>query len=126
MEILIIDDEIDACIVLSKFILKMNHNVSVAYDGKDGLEKIMNNRYDLIISDVNMPYFTGIEIVKKLKELNYNSEIILMSGIEEVIESLNALDLGILDFLTKPIDIEKLVPLINSVYNKLNKSLPET
>jgi len=121
MEILIIDDEKDACKVLSKFILKMNHNVSVAYDGKDGLEKINNNRFDLIISDVNMPYFTGIEIVKQLKELSYKCEIILMSGIEEVIESLNALDLGILDFLTKPINIEKLVPLINIVNENLKK-----
>jgi DNA-binding response OmpR family regulator len=46
-----------------------------------------------------------------------------MSGIEEVIESINALDLGILDFLTKPIDIEKLVPLINGVDENLKKKV---
>jgi len=122
MEILIIDDEQDSCNVLSRFIVKMNHNVSVAYDGKNGLDKILNNPYDLVISDVNMPFFTGIEIVKKLKELRFKCEIILMSGIEEVIESLNALDLGILDFLTKPINIEKLVPLINTVDENLKNN----
>jgi len=121
MEILIIDDEKDSCNLLSDFILKMKHNVSVAYDGKEGLEKIKNSQYDLIISDVNMPFFTGIEIVKKLKELNYNCEVIMISGIGEVIESINALDLGILDFLTKPLNLKKLVPLIKTVNENLNK-----
>jgi two-component system, NtrC family, response regulator AtoC len=124
MEILIIDDEKDACNLLSNFILKMNHNVNAAYDGRDGLEKIKANHFDLIISDVNMPFYSGIEIVKKLKDLNFQCEIILISGIEEVIESINALDLGILDFLTKPLNLKKLVLLINSVNENLKKKIP--
>jgi len=122
MEILIIDDEKDACNLLSDFILKMKHNVSVAYNGKEGLEKIKANKYQLIISDVNMPFYSGIEIVKKLKDLKYDGKIILMSGIDEIIESINALDLGILDFLTKPIVLKKLVPLIRQVDAVIKKN----
>jgi two-component system, NtrC family, response regulator AtoC len=114
MNILIIDDEKEACDNLSNFVKKFNHDVNVSYDGKDALDKIKNDNFDLIISDVNLPFYSGIDIVKKVKEKNNNTQVILISGMEDIIQSINAIELGIMDFLAKPIDIKKLASLINN------------
>ena len=121
MKILIVDDEPDCCNDLGKFLTRIDHEVTKTYSAKEAIQKIQNNNYNVIICDVNMPEINGIELVAILKERKINSNIILISGLTEVAESINAIDLGIYDFITKPIDLNKLVDLIDKIKN-INKS----
>lgn len=121
MKILIVDDEPDCCNDLGKFLTRINHEITTAYDGVEALEKARKDQYDVIISDVNMPKMNGYELVKIIKEKKIESQIILISGLEEVAESINAIDLGIYDFITKPVDLNKLINLIDKIED-INKS----
>ncbi len=121
MKILIVDDEPDCCNDLAKFLSRINHEIATAYDGIEAFEKVKNDKYDVIISDVNMPKMNGYELVKSIKESDIESQIILISGLEEIAESINAIDLGIYDFITKPVDLNKLINLIDKI-EEINKS----
>jgi DNA-binding response OmpR family regulator len=103
MKILIADDSGFVRKSLEVSLKDSNHTISVAIDGRDAIEKIKKETPDLIITDLMMPFVTGLELVEWIKE-NYNDEIkiiILTSlGQEDVV--LEAFSLGVDDFLTKP------------------------
>ena len=121
MKILIIDDEPNCCDDLGKFLSRIDHEITKAYSAKEAIQKIKEDNFELIICDVNMPEINGIEFVTKVKERKIKSYIILISGLSEVAESINAIDLGIYDFITKPVDLNKLVNLIDKI-EEINKS----
>ncbi len=120
MRILIADDDKEICEDLGKFIESLNHNVTMAFDGIEALNLIRSKQYDLILSDVTMPGLNGIELVKSVKDINKEIPIILISGMEDIIQSINAMDLGISDFFTKPIDLTKLSEVLQNLQKNKN------
>ena len=103
MKILIADDSGFIRKSLEFSLKDSNHTISVAIDGRDALEKIKLETPDLMITDLMMPFVSGLELIEWVKE-NYNDEIkiiVLTSlGQEDVV--LEAFSLGIDDFITKP------------------------
>lgn len=124
MNILIIDDEKECGDALEFYISKLgNYNITKSYDGIEGLNLIKKKNYDLVFSDVDMPNIDGIEFTKIAKHRNKNIEIVLVSGKKNIIDSINAIEYGALDFLTKPADGEKISEIINKIDQKnKNKS----
>lgn len=90
---------------LSKFFLEIDS----AEDGQDGLTKFNNKRYDIVITDINMPKMDGTSFIQKLTEIDSNVQIIVASafGNDENLRTLNKF--GIVEFMQKPIDNLKLV-----------------
>lgn len=121
MRILMVDDEKDICDDLTKFLRGLDHQVDQAFDGNEALGLIKQNRYDLIISDVTLPLLSGIDLVRKAKEGGNNANFLLISGMDDIIQTINAIDLGILDFLTKPVSVEKLAEIIGLVKQKVDQ-----
>ncbi len=107
--ILVVEDckHINAKLIeyLSKFFLEIDS----AKDGKDGLIKFNNKRYDIVVTDINMPKMDGISFIKKLIEIDSNVQIIVASafGNDENLRTFNKF--GIVEFIQKPIDNLKLV-----------------
>ena len=96
------DDEMVLKMVEFK-LLKEGYEVFLANDGKEAIEKIQTIQPDIIITDIMMPYLTGLEIVHKVrKEMNIITPIIIVSsiGLEKTV--LEAFQLGADDFITKP------------------------
>jgi DNA-binding response OmpR family regulator len=93
--------------IVSKILLREGYDVDVANDGKDALQILIDNKYnyDLVITDIMMPYTNGFEIISKIR--NYNSPkkvpIIVISSIGNEDAILEAFKLGADDFLKKPI-----------------------
>ncbi len=89
-------------------------NVAVSHDGQDGLNKykkfIEENDapYDIVISDINMPIMDGLEMCKKIKEINYDQVVIFITAFNESNYLHSAISLGVNCFLTKPIEMEQL------------------
>ena len=116
MNILIVDDEKEICDALEDFITELDvERIDKAYDGNEAFNLIKAINYDLVICDINLPFLSGIELVEKAKSLETSPKIILISGREDLIRSIHAIDLGILDFLVKPIDTKKLSDLIQEL-----------
>lgn len=92
--------------------LKYFFNVISAKDGKEGLEKFQTEHIDLIITDINMPYIDGIEMLNKMKAINPNIPSIITSAYDK--DCMNkALELGVSQYIPKPFDVKDL--LNNSV-----------
>ena len=121
MKVLIVDDDHDDCNALSDFVSKFGHDVKVAYNGINAADHIDKEVFDLVISDINMPGKSGIEILKQITENKTGTEMILISGVDDIINSINAMDLGALDFLTKPVDMQALAQLIETLENHHQK-----
>lgn len=103
MKILVIEDEIMMLKALEFRLKKDGHETVTAEDGKAALAKINTEDFDMIITDIMLPFATGLEIVNHVRGvLNKNIPIIVLSavGLEKTV--LEAFDLGADDFITKP------------------------
>lgn len=114
MNILIIDDEDLICWSLKRSIEKYEgYSVTCVHSGIEAIEKAIENKYDLIITDLRLPDLSGSEIVKRLRGLNINIPIIMMSAFlsSEVMSEIA--NYGVVNFINKPFQIEEIIGNIN-------------
>jgi len=126
MKLLIVDDDKECCDELGAFFSSIDHNVKRVYGGIDALYEMEKGNYDAVISDVSMPVVNGIELVEKARELKIESKIILISGQLEIVQSINAIELGIYDFFTKPVDINVLADMLSDIEKEQNNKQKST
>ncbi|XPV70323.1 MAG: response regulator [Halarcobacter sp.] len=117
LKILFIEDNKEVRNQLIKFLNNFFLDIDVACDGSDALDIYINNnhQYDLIITDISMPKLDGIEFSKKVKDLNKEQTILIISAHTET-DKLNTLrQLGVFDIIQKPVGYEKLIEVLGSV-----------
>lgn len=108
IHILVVDDDNLIRELLVTMLLQMGMQASSAVDGSDAQKKIETGSYDLVISDISMPGMDGISLAKWIKEQNSSLEIILISGAHDVDNVVQALRIGVVDFLKKPFTSQEL------------------
>ncbi len=97
------DDELLGAL-LSYRLEKAGYNVSLLVDGKEVREHLQNNKPDIIVTDIMMPYYSGIELIDYVRqEIGLSTPIIVISTADNEVNVLNAFQLGADDFLPKPI-----------------------
>jgi DNA-binding response OmpR family regulator len=111
-KILIVEDDIVFCKLLTRFLTKNNFEVMDAQNGKDALELVNLNFFELAILDYRLPDMTGIEILKKVKEKNPNSRVLLITRYGDQDVAVKALDSGADAFISKPINPDELLQVI--------------
>ncbi len=108
-DLLIIDDEE----VIIDFFIKIseaeNLFIDTALDGKHGLNKVINNRYKLIICDLVLPGLNGFEIIDEINKKNLVTPIIVTSGYSTIENAIKALQYGAIDFLPKPFTYDEVL-----------------
>lgn len=98
------------------FILReLFSQITVAVDGKDGLEKFKLAKYDLIITDLNMPNMNGNEMISKIRKVDLDIPIIVLSAHNEMNYFINSINSGINDYLEKPIVLENFLNTLNNI-----------
>lgn len=128
MRILIVEDEYSLANVIKDKLIKEKYLVDIANDGENGLYNALMGIYDLIILDVMLPKINGFDILKKLRQENITSKIIMLTAKSEIDDKLEGLTQGADDYMTKPFHLSELVARINiqlrKEYNHANdKSL---
>jgi DNA-binding NtrC family response regulator len=108
-KILIVDDEQDFVSALAKRLRSKGWDAETAAGGKEALEKAESSEYTAIVLDLKMPGLDGIQTLKRLKEINPDLQIILLTGHGSIREGVEAMKHGALDFLEKPADFEDLL-----------------
>jgi len=108
-KILIVDDEVDLCQVLSWDFEDAGFTVLIANSGNEALQVIKDNQVDILLSDIKMPNGDGLELLTEIKQNKLSiSQIYLMTGYTDYpIEELKAL--GMKSLFKKPIDTEKII-----------------
>ncbi len=118
--ILFVDDEQVTRESISMFINRVSSENFICADGKEALETYKNNKIDIILSDINMPQMNGIELAKKIKEINPEQAIILVTAHNDSEHLLDAINLGVDGYIIKPIFVDKLFDKIMEVYEKIS------
>lgn len=106
--ILIIDDEPAVQRMLATFFQRHGCQVSVARNGQEGIDAVCRDHFDLIILDLNMPHLAGIEALPRLRELNPEARIVVLTGYGSYESKVEAREHGIYDYLLKPVNLEKI------------------
>ncbi len=113
--ILVADDEESIRWVLSKALKQKGFSVDLAHDGRQALELIKDNRYDLAILDIKMPGITGLDLLDKVRELNSDLLVVIMTAEASMKNAVEAMKRGAYDYITKPFDLDVIDAIIEKV-----------
>lgn len=117
-QILIVEDEPNMRLGLKDNLEFEGYQVKIATDGKQGLEEIVKNPYDLVLLDVMLPELSGFDVCKISRERGIKTPIILLTAKGEEIDKVLGLELGADDYITKPFGLRELLARIKAVLRR--------
>ncbi|RIW15567.1 sigma-54-dependent Fis family transcriptional regulator [Algoriphagus lacus] len=115
--ILVIDDNLDICQLLDRFLTKKGHQVQTTISGKTGLEYLKKTNFDLIFCDFKLREMDGRDILKKVKESSPETQLVIITGYADVKVAVEVIKNGALDYITKPLIPDEILLLIDRALN---------
>ena len=110
--ILVVDDEVDTCANLSDILTDLGYQVDVAYDGASALELVRQHSYDVALLDLKMPGMDGLELYRRIKQLQSGTVAIVVTAYASSNTAKDALTAGAWQILSKPVDLRRLLALV--------------
>jgi len=107
-KILVVDDEIDVCDFVKNFFEERAFRVYTALNGQEALRIVKKEKPHLILLDIRMKGMDGIETLKKIREVNKDVKVIMVTAVEDQEKMDNACKLGACEYITKPLVLEDL------------------
>jgi len=114
-KILVVDDEESIRIMLQRVLSGKKYEIQEACNGLDALKKITKEKYSVILLDLKMPEMNGMQMINRMKEMDINTPIIMMSAYGTIPEAVEAMKLGAVDYLVKPFDLDELKITLNRI-----------
>lgn len=121
-KILIIDDDVDMCLLLKLFLTRKGYEVIEKYSGTSALEYLERSKPDLIISDLMLGDMDGIDLLKKVKINNNNLPFIIITAYEDIATSVKAISHGAFDYITKPILPDEIYTVVKHALDAKEKN----
>ncbi len=123
-KILIIDDEKNIRNTLSKTLTSEDYEVETAINGEEGISKVKETDYDLILLDFKLPGISGMEVLEKIKD--YGAAVIMITGYGSVDTAVEAMKLGAIDYLQKPFSPSEIRELVAEVLERKQLQIHES
>ena len=101
------------------------YEVEIAMEGGSGLERILRNKYDLILLDIMLPQISGFDICKAVRKEGINTPIVLLTAKGEEIDKVLGLELGADDYITKPFSLRELLARIKAILRRVQNENEE-
>ena len=120
--ILAVDDESSILDLLKFNLEKEGFNFISAEDGEEGINKVLNEKPDLLLLDVMIPKMDGLSVCKKIRQENINIPIIMLSARGEEIDKVLGLEIGADDYITKPFSPREVIARIKANLRKFDKN----
>ena len=117
LSVLYVEDEKESREQISDIFSLLFESLDTAFDGEDALEKYNMKEYDIVITDINMPRMNGIELTKRIKTLHPAQNIIIISAHNDSDYLLQAINLGVDNFIIKPVQMQQLTQVLTKVAN---------
>jgi signal transduction histidine kinase/CheY-like chemotaxis protein len=118
VKILVVDDERGIRDLLSLELGSRDYKVSTAANGEEALEKIKNEKFQLVISDIKMPRMGGLEMLEAIKKIDPDIEVIMSTGYGTVETAVSAMKIGAYDFIQKPFNLDEILALTEKALEK--------
>lgn len=116
--IILVEDDLNLGFLLVDFLDSNNFDVKLYRDGEAGLKGFQMNHFDFCILDIMLPQMDGFTLLQKIKEINKNVPVMLLSARSLKEDKIKGFNLGIDDYLTKPFDEEELLCRIQAIINR--------
>ncbi len=116
--VLVVEDDRDIVDLLTIHLHDLDCNVEVARDGRDGEDKAMNGKHDLIILDIMLPKKDGISIAQKLRAYENYTPILMLTAKTEEVDKVLGLESGADDYLTKPFGIREFIARVKAIFRR--------
>jgi putative nucleotidyltransferase with HDIG domain len=116
--ILVVDDDPSVRDVLAEYFREEGYRCEVARDGLEALEKLRGRGFDLVVSDIDMPRMDGVALLREIKSVSPDTEIILLTGILDVDTAIRSMRLGACDYLTKPFNLSEVCVTVERALDK--------
>jgi signal transduction histidine kinase len=119
--ILLVDDDPDVLQSISRVLIKYEYNVIASSDAEDAIVKLQANSIDIVVTDIIMPRDSGIELLKRVHDIDPQIPVILMTAYADMEKVIDALKMGAFDFIIKPFNVELFIHSVEKAvnYNKM-------
>ena len=117
--ILVVEDEEIIRLMFQQTFESWGFKVDVAENGKDALEMCHQKKYQIVVTDLNMPVMDGMELLKRLKSKWPNIEVMVITGYATIESAIEAMKLGAYDFILKPVNFDHVQFTMNKCYSKI-------
>ena len=111
-KILIIDDDLDMCSLLSRFLNKKGFETEMAHNGVKGLAKFNEQHFDIVLCDFRLGDKDGKDVLLKIKEANSQTIVIIITGYSDIKTAVDVIKLGAFDYITKPLIPDEVINVI--------------
>ena len=113
-KILLIEDDVSFCKMLENFLVKKSYSVTTAFTAEEAKTKIKSQNFDLIITDLRLPNYDGIQLMSEFKSTYPAIPVILMTGYSDVNTAVKAIKNGAADYISKPFNPEEVLLVISN------------
>ena len=120
-KIMVVDDEVGIRELLFDVLSKEGFAVTLAKDGQDSLQQMRRRRFDLVITDIDMPRVNGIELLRRMKRAGRKEKIIIMSGNTLNQEDIKREILPVITQLDKPFQMDRMLEAVSSALATTHK-----
>ncbi len=115
LSILIVEDGRSQREMLRDFLISEGHKVMEADNGEAAIKTVSQNHFDLILLDYKMPGMDGLEVLKEVKKINHEIDVVIITAYGTIETAVEAIKVGAIDYITKPVELEELLILVDRV-----------
>lgn len=112
-KILIVDDDVDICILLQDYLNKNGFSTTISVSAKNAFDELKKEKYQIVFSDFRLGDKDGYEVLTKIKKDHPNTEVVIITGYSNIKSAVNLMKAGAFDYLSKPLMPEELLNIAN-------------
>jgi DNA-binding NtrC family response regulator len=117
-EVLFVDDEAEIRLAVEEYLIRKGYAVTAVDNGLSALDLVRKRSFDVILTDLKMPRLGGLELLKRVKEIDPELEVVILTGHGTVKSAVEALKLGGYDYIQKPIKLDRLGHIVAKIFEK--------
>ncbi len=116
--ILLVDDDKNTANGLTKILLQDGYDTDCAYTGKEALNLIATEHFNIVITDMKLPDISGFSIIEKVKKKDIDIAVVMITAFSSIQTAIDAMKKGADDYLTNPVNIEELELILKKIWEK--------
>ncbi len=123
--VLIIDDDMDMCTLLSRFLSRNGYDTDAAYSGQKGIAKFSEENYDAVLCDFRLGNMDGKEVLLSIKKIKPSTIVLIITGYSDIKTAVDVIKQGAYDYITKPLIPDEVLSILNRALEQSGQDTPE-